>query len=90
VGVFPKGGTADGIYDLAGNVWEWVADWYREYPKGRPRNPRGPKEGEDKVLRGGAWVNYATVLRAAYRVRLVPEYWSYIVGFRCAREASSA
>ena len=76
VGLFPKGATPDGIHDLAGNVWEWVADWYGEYPKGRQRNPTGPKKGEDRVLRGGAWGRNATLLRAAFRDRVVPEYRS--------------
>jgi serine/threonine-protein kinase len=86
VGLFPLGATPDGICDMAGNVWEWVSDWYAAYPKRKQRNPTGPEKGSDKVLRGGSWSNYALNLRAAYRVRYVPDYWYYNIGFRCARE----
>jgi formylglycine-generating enzyme required for sulfatase activity len=86
VGLFPKGATPDGICDLAGNVWEWVADWYGNYPQGRQRNPSGPEKGEYKVLRGGAWGFNATYLRAALRIRNEPGSRYYDVGFRCARE----
>jgi formylglycine-generating enzyme required for sulfatase activity len=89
VGLFPKGATADGIYDMAGNVWEWVADWYGDYPKVRQRNPTGPENGEFKVLRGGAWYFNSLYLRAAYRGRYVPEVRLNYIGFRCARELLS-
>jgi formylglycine-generating enzyme required for sulfatase activity len=89
VGLFGKGATPEGIYDLAGNVWEWVWDWYGDYPKGRQRNPTGPKKGSFRVMRGGAWVSIPAFLRAAYRVRDAPEVNYDVVGFRCARDKFS-
>jgi formylglycine-generating enzyme required for sulfatase activity len=89
VGLFPRGATADGIYDLAGNVWERVADWYGDYGKGRQRNPTGPEKGATKVMRGGAWYGDATSLRAAGRYSYEPEDRDYGIGFRCARELTS-
>jgi formylglycine-generating enzyme required for sulfatase activity len=90
VGLFPRGATPEGICDLAGNVWEWVADWYaEEYPKGRQRNPTGPEGGGLRVLRGGAWYYVSRILRAAFRSGIVPVVRSSNFGFRCAREVSS-
>jgi formylglycine-generating enzyme required for sulfatase activity len=86
VGLFPGGATPEGICDLAGNVWEWVADWYGEYPKGNQKNPAGPKTGDSRVLRGGAWYFQSGVLGAANRVRFQPGYRYGIIGFRCARD----
>jgi formylglycine-generating enzyme required for sulfatase activity len=62
VGSFDGGTSPDGAYDMAGNVWEWVADWYddslyQQRAKGKTpvRNPRGPEKGTFKVFRGGSW-----------------------------------
>ena len=69
VGLFPMGATPEGIQDLAGNVWEWVADWYGGLREGKQRNPRGREAAEYRVLRGGAWRGDAADLRAAFRHR---------------------
>lgn len=88
VGLFPRGMTPDGIHDLAGNVWEWVGDWYDEtyYGKSPAGNPRGPKLGRVRVLRGGSWISESRGLRASYRYRFEPGDRFDDFGFRCVRE----
>ena len=72
-----------GLYDVYGNVWEWVQDGYRrELPGGR--DPL-VTSGSNRVLRGGGWFDNAKHLRSAYRFRGIPNSWSYHVGFRLAR-----
>jgi hypothetical protein len=85
VGVFPRGATPDGIQDLAGNVWEWVADW-GEYPKKKQWDPKGPETGQERVLRGGSWNSDRDNLRASFRFKYVPGLRYNYVGFRCARD----
>jgi formylglycine-generating enzyme required for sulfatase activity len=91
VGVFPRGMAPEGIHDLAGNVWEWVADWYGEdcYGKSPRGNPRGPAQGETRVLRGGSWYYFARSLRASHRGDVRPESRYPDIGFRCVRDAVS-
>jgi formylglycine-generating enzyme required for sulfatase activity len=88
VGLFPRGATPEGIQDLAGNVWEWIADWYApDYYRSSPRaNPQGPNGGTYRVLRGGAWLVGSWNLRSAVRLRGVPMDRLVTFGFRCARE----
>jgi formylglycine-generating enzyme required for sulfatase activity len=89
VGSFPTGASWCGALDLAGNVYEWVADWYDGdyYERSPAQNPLGPEEGEGdtKVVRGGSWLFRPIHLRSAFRNRYPPSYWEDIVGFRCAR-----
>jgi formylglycine-generating enzyme required for sulfatase activity len=86
-----------GLYDICGNVWEWCNDFYKvDYYQESPRdNPHGPKAGETKVLRGGAWRFGADTCRSGYRYNENPGYadvcFGYdIYGFRCVRAAAGA
>jgi formylglycine-generating enzyme required for sulfatase activity len=85
VGSYPAGANWCGALDLAGNVWEWVADWYGSYPPGRQVNPAGPASGDTRVLRGGSWADEASFARCAYRFGVGPDSRDDGGGFRCAR-----
>jgi len=87
VGKFAKGRSRFGPYDVVGNVWEWVADWYGDYDATDKTNPAGPPSGEKKVIRGGAWNgSYASWLRPSFRFAQVPNAKSHGIGFRCAND----
>jgi len=87
VGNKPKGASPYGALDMAGNVLEWVADWYDSsyYSQSPARNPPGPDSGESRVLRGGSWGLVLDIGRCADRSRFDPNNRDNFVGFRCAR-----
>jgi formylglycine-generating enzyme required for sulfatase activity/predicted MPP superfamily phosphohydrolase len=87
VGLFLGGESPCGCLDMAGNVWEWCADWYAEeyYKESPAKNPKGPSAGSDRVLRGGCWIFFASDCRAAYRVGSHPADRGNDVGFRLLR-----
>jgi eukaryotic-like serine/threonine-protein kinase len=93
VGAYPNGASPYGVYDMAGNVWEWTADWYQaDYYVTLGQNvtnPLGPASGETHVLRGGSWFNKGSDLGVSFRVKYYRGATnSNFGGFRCAREAS--
>ena len=89
VGAYKSGKSFYGVYDLAGNVWEWVSDWFDEtyYASAgaADKNPLGPSGGALHVLRGGSWLSGEQSLRTSMRYRGNPSYNASGVGFRCAR-----
>jgi serine/threonine-protein kinase len=89
VGLYPLGATPDAILDMAGNVWEWVADWYGKYDPDETASPRGSNAGTGRVLRGGCWFSDASGCRSACRYWSLPADHYVFIGFRPARSAPS-
>jgi formylglycine-generating enzyme required for sulfatase activity len=87
VGSYPAGASPYGVLDMAGNVWEWVNDWYdaRYYSRSPGANSPGPSTGSYRVLRGSSWGDLPWLVRAAERIRNGPDLVGGNVGFRCAR-----
>ena len=89
IGLYPLGATPDGILDMAGNVWEWVIDWYGKYGKHKISNPRGPNTGTSRVLRGGGWAYGARYCRSTVRNAYRSANRRGSIGFRPARSLPS-
>ena len=87
VGSFPSGASWCGALDLAGNVYEWMADRYGEYPSEHQVNPQGPPSGGSRVLRGGSWEDKSLAVHSAFRGQLDPDRIWYALGFRCVRDS---
>jgi formylglycine-generating enzyme required for sulfatase activity len=87
VGMFEMGKSPYGIYDMAGNAWEWVNDWYDHdyYKKSPAKNPQGPAKGKSKVVRGGNWLYIQEFLRSSFRFNAEPSGRQFGYGFRCAK-----
>ncbi len=87
VGQYPNGKSFYGAYDMAGNVSEWINDWYGDtYYVGSPSsNPPGPASGFWRVLRGGSWFSVEFFIRSAARTFVNPAYGVSDIGFRCAQ-----
>ena len=85
VGRRVAGQSPYGAFDMAGNVWEWTADWYDAgyYAHSPSNDPVGPASGTLKVMRGGCWVSGANSLRSDCRKAELPALWAPNVGFRC-------
>lgn len=89
VGSYPDGVSWCGALDLAGNVWEWVADWYDAayYGRSPSQNPPGPSSGQERVRRGASWHYPPHSMRSAVRFGIAPDIPDNFQGFRCARDS---
>ena len=87
VGSFPTGNSWSNVYDMSGNVREWVEDWYAPYPKDSQFNPIGPATGNGRIPRGGSWMDLPVNVRSTNRGGNggMLDYSRHKVGFRCAK-----
>ncbi len=88
VGIYPLGGTPEGVQDLAGNVLEWCEDWFGRYAENPVKNPGGPVRGDYRVLRGGSFYDDPRNLRGACRFSFHPVFRDGNFGFRVVWSSS--
>ena len=88
---YERGKSPYGVYNMIGNVWEWVDDWYAsDYYVGSPKkNPKGPSDGTEKVLRGGSWNYNPMNTRSTARINYIPSTRNALGGVRCAQGVPS-
>ena len=80
-----KPASPSGLYDIAGNVREWVNDWWADHSSAAALDPTGPATGQLKVVKGGSYRDFPSLLRHAARVSVSPTFQRPYTGFRCAR-----
>lgn len=84
VGHYPKGASPYGCLDMVGNVWEWCNDWFDDtyYQTSPPQDPSGPRTGNGKVIRGGAWNSDPKLVSTTFRGWMEADQWWNVIGFR--------
>ncbi len=82
---YDKGKSYYGLYDMAGNVYQWCKDWYGTGER-KTRNPTGPDSGTEHVIKGGSFIEGMESLRSSNRDRYEPNYSSFLFGFRCVKQ----